>query len=191
MQNLYDVDQTFGSGGQTTVGFDLGGDNGDFCNAITIFPSSGYMVLGGHATAMAGSGTYQAAALVELDNNGNLFQYTASGIGYPAKFTFSYSLNPNAGQINDITKLIVDNYDTKYPQLLAVGTGNQYAVPGGVYLGIARLNPVGSKCYCNFTFDTDLNGKGVEGCTLPSGRPDSAISLPPTTALPARSRMAS
>ena len=163
LHNLYDVDQTFGSGGQTTVAFDLGGDNGDFCNAIAIFPSSEYMVLGGHAAATASNGTYQAAALAELNNNGNLFVYTAGGLNYPAQFTFSYSLNPNAGQTNDITKLIVDEYNTKYPQLLAVGTGNQYAVPSGVYLGIARLNPAASGCYCNFTFDAGLNGKGVEG----------------------------
>ncbi len=157
LQNLYDVDQTFGSGGQTTVDF---GDNGDFCNAIAIFSSSGYMVLGGHATATAGNGTYQAAALAELDNNGNLYQYFSSGLLYPAQFVFSYSLNPNAGQVNDITRLIIDGYNTKYPQLLAIGSGNQYAVPPGEYFGIARLNPPG---YSNFTFDTTLNGKGVEG----------------------------
>ena len=163
LQNLYDVDQTFGNGGQTTVAFDLGGDDGDYCNAIAIFPTSGYMVLGGHATATASNGTYQAAALAELDNNGNLFLYTAGGLNYPAQFNFSYSLNPNAGQTNDITKLIVDDYNTKYPQLLAVGTGNQYAVPSGIYFGIARLNPAASGCYCNFTLDAGLNGKGVEG----------------------------
>ncbi len=163
LQNLYDVDQTFGSGGQTTVAFDLGGDNGDFCNAITIFPASGYMVLGGHATATASNGTYQAAALAELDNNGNLFQYFSSGLSYPAQFTFSYSTLPNAGQTNDITRLIIDGYDTKYPEVLAIGTGNQYATPPGIYLGIARFRPAAAMCYCNFTLDADLNGKGVEG----------------------------
>jgi uncharacterized delta-60 repeat protein len=159
--DLSDIDPTFGNSGQTTVAFDLGGDDGDFCNAIAIFPSSGNIVLGGHATANAGSGTYQAAALAELDNNGNLYQYFSSGITYPAKFSFAYNLNPNSGQINDITKLLIDGYDTKYPQLLAIGSGNQYAAPPGEYFGIARLNP--SASYANFNLDTTLNGKGVEG----------------------------
>ncbi len=156
--DLYDVDNTFGNAGQTTIDF---GDSGDFCNAIAIFPSSGDIILGGHATANASSGTYQAAALAELDSNGNLNQYFSGGLLYPAKFVFSYSLNPVAGQVNDITKLMVDSYDTKYPQLLAVGTGNQYAQPPGEYFGIARLDPPHS--YTNFDLDTSLNGKGVMG----------------------------
>ncbi len=160
LHNLYDVDQTFGSGGQTTVAFDLGGDNGDFCNAVAIFQSSGYMVLGGHSTASVGTGTYQAASLAMLDNNGNLFSYYSGGIGYPAKFPYAYNLNPNVGQSNDITKLIIDNYNTKYPQLLAIGSGLQYGTPVGEMFGVARF---GLPAYSNFTFDTTLNGKGVEG----------------------------
>lgn len=129
---------------------------------MAIFPG-GYITIGGHATAIAGNGKYQAAALAKLDPDGNLFQYTSGGLTYSAKFTFSYSLNPTSGQTNDIAKLIVDGYDTEYAQLLAIGTGNQYAVPPGTYFGIARLNPAGSRCYCNFAFDTSLNGKGVMG----------------------------
>lgn len=164
-RNLYDVDRTFhyqdpSNYGFTIVPFDLGGDDNDVCNAVAIFPG-GYIVIAGHATAIAGNVTYQAAALAELDNNGNPDMYYQDQIGYPAKFTFSYSLNPTSGQTNDITKLIVDGYDSKYAQLLAIGTGNQYAQPPGTYFGIARLNPAQS--YSNFSMDTALNGKGVMG----------------------------
>ena len=164
-RDLYDVDRTFhyqdpNDYGFTIVPFDLGGDNNDVCNAVAIFPG-GYIAIGGHATASAGNGTYQAAALAELDNNGNLDQYFSGGLLYTARFSFSYSLNPTSGQTNDITKLMVDGYDTKYAKLLAIGTGDQYAVPPGTYFGIARLNP--AQIYSNFSFDTSLNGKGVMG----------------------------
>jgi uncharacterized delta-60 repeat protein len=159
-RDLNDVDHSFGSGGQTTVAYDGGGDNGDFCNAIAIFPSSGYMALGGHATVTAGTGTYQAAVLFMLDDVGNLFQYEASGIGYPAKFAFSYNLHPAEGLSNDIVKLIIDDSDTKFPQLLAIGTGFQSGPPYGQMFGIARFN---LPSHTNFAFDTALNGKGVEG----------------------------
>lgn len=164
-RDLYDVDRTFhyqdtNDYGYVTVPFDLGGDDNDVCNAVAIFPG-GYIALGGHATANAGNGTYQAAVLAELDNNGNPDEYYQDQIGYPAKFSFSYSLNPTSGQTNDITKLIVDGYDSKYAQLVAIGTGNQYAQPPGTYFGIARLNPAQS--YSNFSLDTALNGKGVMG----------------------------
>ena len=151
----------FGTGGVGRVGFDLAGDNNDFCDAIAIFPNSGNFVLGGHATANAGNGAYQAAIVAEFDSGGNPAQYFSGGLLYPAKYSFSYSLNPTAGQINTITKLMVDGYDTKYPQLLAVGSGNQYAVPQGLYFGLARLDPMQS--YSNFSLDTAFNGAGVAG----------------------------
>jgi uncharacterized delta-60 repeat protein len=158
--NLYDVDPTFGSGGQTTVAFDLGGDNGDYCNAVAIFPSSGYMVLGGHSTVTVGNGTYQAASLAELDNNGNLYQHRCGDFFCPSQFTFAYNLNPSAGLTNDITRLIIDSYDTKYPQLLAIGSGFQSGPPYGQMFGIARFNFPG---FGEFPFDSNFNGKGVEG----------------------------
>ncbi|HMM56283.1 MAG: hypothetical protein DYH18_02055 [Xanthomonadales bacterium PRO7] len=164
-RDLYDVDRTFhyqdpDNYGFTIMPFDLGGDDNDVCNAVAIFPG-GYIAIGGHATANASNGSYQAAVLAELDNNGIPDQYYQDQIGYPAKFSFSYSLNPTSGQTNDITKLIVDGYDSKYAQLVAIGTGNQYAPPPGTYFGVARLNPAQS--YSNFSLDTALNGKGVMG----------------------------
>jgi uncharacterized delta-60 repeat protein len=164
-RDLYDVDRTFAyqdpdDYGVQTIAFDYGGDDNDICNAVAVFPG-GFIAIGGHATAPAGSGTYQAAVLAELDGNGIPYEYFSSGINYPAKFAFSYALNPVAGQTNDIARLIVDRYDTQRVQLIAIGTGNQYAQPAGVYLGIARINP--SASFSNFTFDTTLNGKGVEG----------------------------
>ncbi|MGA9333041.1 MAG: delta-60 repeat domain-containing protein [Rudaea sp.] len=164
-RDLYDVDRAFhyqdpDNYGYTIMPFDFGGDDNDVCNAVAIFPG-GYIAIGGHATANASNGAYQAAALAELDDNGNPYRYYSDQIGYPAKFAFSYSLNPTSGQTNDIVKLIVDRYDSKYAQLLAVGTGNQYAQPPGTYFGIARVTPAQS--YVNFSLDTTLNGKGVMG----------------------------
>lgn len=152
-RDLYDVDNTFGSGGQTTVAFDLASNDNDVCNAVAIIPTTGSIVLGGQSTAPVGGNAYVAAALAALDSNGNLFS--------PARFTFSYNLNPSARETNGINKLIVDGYDSRYPQILAIGSGNQNATPPGVYFGIARLNPAAFGS--NFSFDPGLNGKGVEG----------------------------
>ncbi len=68
--DLYDVDNTFGSAGQTTVDF---GDNGDYANALTLTPT-GYIALGGQANGQA--------AMALLDPNGNLNTYFSGGLLY-------------------------------------------------------------------------------------------------------------
>ncbi len=167
LSNLYDVDQTFGSGGQTTIDF---GDNGDYANAVALTPT-GYIALGGQANGQA--------ALALLDPNGNLNTYFSSGLLYSEKFAFAFG---TGGGNDTIAKLVLDGYDTKYPQLLAIGSGNQsYASgPGGAYglmFGIARLNLPGT--YSNFSLDTGFNGNGTEGVYF-NERPD-GIGLLTTT----------
>ncbi|WP_165371605.1 hypothetical protein [Pseudolysobacter antarcticus] len=158
--DLYDVDHAFGNGGQTIVPFDLGGDNGDFCNALTVVKPDNYIVLGGHASASVGSGSYQAAVLALLDNSGNVAQHDCAAVCQDDKFAFAYDNNPSVGASNGISKLIVDNYDTKFPQILAVGSGNQPGVPYGLMFGIARLNlPVNT----NFVLDSTFNGGSSRG----------------------------
>ena len=144
--DLYDVDNTFGNAGQTTVDF---GDNGDYANAVALTPT-GYIALGGQANGQA--------ALALLDPDGNLNQYFSSGLLYSDKFTFAFG---NGGGNDTIAKLILDRYDTKYPQLLALGSGNQSGVPYGLMFGIARLNLPGT--YSNFSLDSGFNGNGSEG----------------------------
>jgi uncharacterized delta-60 repeat protein len=148
--DLYDVDNTFGSGGQTTVDF---GDNGDYANAVALTPT-GYIALGGQANGQA--------ALTLLDPNGNIYEWYSDQIGHPTMFPFVFG---SGGGADTITKLILDDYDTKYPQLLAIGSGNQSYASGpggaaGLMFGIARLDFPG---YSNFTLDTSLYGRGTEG----------------------------
>lgn len=145
LNNLYDVDQTFGSSGQTTIDF---GDNGDYANTVALTPT-GYIALGGQANGQA--------ALALLDANGNLNSYFSGGLLYSEKFMFAFGVG---GGNDTIAKLILDGYETKYPQLLAIGTGNQSGVPYGLMFGIARLNLPGT--YSNFSLDAGLNGSGTE-----------------------------
>jgi uncharacterized delta-60 repeat protein len=149
--NLYDVDQTFGSGGQTTVDF---GDNGDYANAVALTPT-GYIAVGGQANGQA--------ALTLLDPNGNLNTYFSSGLLYSEKFAFNFG---SGGGNDSIAKLVLDGYDTKYPQLLAIGSGNQSYASGpggaaGLMFGIARVNLPGT--YSNFSLDATFAGDGTEG----------------------------
>lgn len=162
--DLYDVDRTFGHTspddyGYQTIAFDSAGDDNDVCNAVAIFPG-GHIAVGGHVTASAGSGTYQAAALAELDGAGQPASYFSGGLLYPTKFTFAYG-PVNAGLSNDIVRLFVDAYDTKYPQLLAIGSGYQGGVPYGQQFGIARVNP--PQTYSNFALDDTFAGDGTLG----------------------------
>lgn len=158
--DLYDVDNTFGSGGQTTVDF---GDNGDYAKAVALTPT-GYIALGGQANGQA--------ALALLDPNGNLNTYFSGGLLYSEKSTFVFG---SGGGNDTIAKLVLDDYDTKYPQLLAIGSGNQSYASGpggaaGLMFGIARLNLPGT--YSNFSLDTTFAGDGAEGAYFnvrPSG----------------------
>jgi len=158
--DLYDVDNTFGNAGQTTIDF---GDNGDYANAVALTPT-GYIALGGRANGQA--------ALVLLDPAGNLNQYFSGGLLYSDKFVFNFG---TGGGNDTIAKLILDGYDTQYPQLLAIGSGNQSYASGpggaaGLMFGVARLNLPGT--YSNFSFDTTFGGDGAEGvyfAVRPSG----------------------
>jgi hypothetical protein len=154
-RDLEDVDLTFGTGGQQTIAFDLGGDNGDFCSAVTAVSPGGYVALGGHATATAGSGTYQAAILALLDDTGHLAQHNCAAACLDDKFAFAYDNNPQAGLDNTISKLILDNYDTHSPELIAIGSGFHGGVPYGNGFGIARFDLPAS---ANFAFDPMFNG---------------------------------
>ena len=137
--DLYDVDNTFGSGGQTTLDF---GDNGDYANAVAL-TATGYIALGGQANGQA--------ALALLDPTGIQAN----------QFTFVFGIG---GGLDTISKLILDNYDTEYPQLLAIGSGNQSYASGpggaaGLMFGVARLNFPGP----DFSLDTGYSGDGTEG----------------------------
>ncbi len=157
--SLYDVDPSFGSGGEAIVAFDLGGDNGDFCNALTVVKPSNYIVLGGHATADVGSGTYQAAVVAVLDNTGHIVEYGCAAVCQSEKFAFAFDNKPFAGRSNDISKLIVSGYDTRYQQIYAVGSGYQHGTTAyGNMFGVARLNLTGPP-----NLDTSLNGNGTVG----------------------------
>ncbi|HEX4481516.1 MAG TPA: hypothetical protein VH082_11935 [Rudaea sp.] len=155
LNNLFDVDNTFGTAGQTTVAFDLGGDDGDSCDAIAIFHGSQYMAIGGHASVDA-SGN-QKAIIAMLDNNGDLDQYYSDQIGYPARLAFTYGGAADAA--TTVSKLIIDNNDTKTPTLMAIGTGFQSSVPYGDAFGVARFT---LPAYVNFAPDTTFNGSGTQ-----------------------------
>lgn len=152
--DLYDIDGGFGSGGQTTIDF---GDNADYGNALAL-SETGYIALGGQANGQA--------ALALLDPDGNLYRYFSGGLLYSARYTFAFG---NGGGNDTIAKLIFDDYDTQYPQLLAIGTGSQSGVPYGLMFGVARLNFPGT--YANFTLDTEFSGSGAEGIYFQK-RPD-------------------
>jgi len=155
--DLYDVDNTFGNAGQTTVDF---GDDGDYCNTLAI-TGTGHIALGGQSSGQA--------ALALLDPSGKLDQYFSSGLLYPAKFSFVYG---SGGGNDTITRLVLDDYDTRNPQLLAIGSGFQPSASGapyGIMFGIARLDlPM---TYSNFTRDTGFGGTGTEGVYF-ADRPD-------------------
>lgn len=149
--DLYDVDNSFGSGGQTTVDFN---DAGDYANAVAFTPT-GYIVLGGQA--------YGQAAVALLDPNGNVYRYYIGDQSPIAQLQFVYG---SGGGSDSISKLILDGYDTKYPQLLAIGSGNQSYASGpgaaaGLMFGMARLNL--PEAHSNFSLDTSFNGRGTEG----------------------------
>ena len=149
--DLYDVDNSFGSGGQTTVDFN---DAGDYANAVAFTPT-GYIVLGGQA--------YGQAAVALLDANGNVYRYYIGDQSPIAQLQFVYG---SGGGSDSISKLIIDGYDTKYPQLLAIGSGNQSYASGpgaaaGLMFGMARLNL--PEAHSNFSLDTSFNGRGTEG----------------------------
>ncbi len=153
--DLYDVDTSFGNNGQTIVAFDNGGDNNDYCDAMAITPGSS-IVIGGHGTATVGLGTYQAAIMAMLDSSGNQAYYGCASVCQPYKLAFAYNGSPAAGQSNQITKLLIDNHDPRFPQAIAVGTGTHTGSPGGDEFAIARMNPAG-----NFHIDTAFNGGNV------------------------------
>ena len=154
--DLYDVDSTFGSGGQTTIAFDYGGDNGDFCNSLAIFKSSGYIAIGGHASVDASNN--QEAVVAMLTPDGAVDNYVSEGNETPALFAFTYG--GGADPATTASKLIIDNDDSKNPLLLAVGTGARSgSQPYGDAFGIARLT---LPFYIDFTPDPTFNGSGVQ-----------------------------
>ena len=151
--DLSDVDPAFGAGGQTTVAFDYGGDNGDFCDTIAIFASSGNIAIGGRSSVDANNN--QRAVVAMLLADGALDQY---GTSMAAKFAFTYGGVPDAS--TNVSKLIIDNNDTKSPTLLAVGTGARAdTVPYGDGVGVARLTP---PFYTNFAADPTFSGGGSQ-----------------------------
>ena len=140
-RDLYDVDRTFNDidpqdYGSLTLAFDYGGDNFDSCNTVAV--QNDYIILGGNSTKPTTGGTFQAATLALLDPNGALIETDCVNICVPAKFAFAYSQS-NAGAVNTIGKLIVDPYDTKFPNVYAVGSGRLGGSPHGQVFGIARL----------------------------------------------------
>ncbi len=151
--DLLDVDSSFGSGGQTTVAFDYAGDKGDFCDAIAIFQSSGYIAIGGHASVDANNN--QRAVVAMLLPDGSLDQY---GTSMAAEFAFTYGGVPDAN--TNVSKLIIDDNDTKSPTLLAIGTGTRAdTLPYGDGVGVARLTP---PFFTNFAPDPTFSGGATQ-----------------------------
>jgi uncharacterized delta-60 repeat protein len=112
------IDPTFGTSGVARVSFNLGGDNNDFCDSLAVAPG-GSIFLGGHGTATANAGTYQAALFAWLDSDGVVVRY---GLGTSALLAFDYtgqSLRANDG--NTINKFLIQHYAT-LP--IAVGYNN-------------------------------------------------------------------
>lgn len=153
--DLYDVDTSFGDNGQTIVAFDNGGDNNDYCETMAITPG-GSILIGGHGTATVGSGTYQAAEIAMLDPNGNIAVYGCAAVCQRYQKAFAFNGNPMPGQSNMIKRLLIDNYDPRFPQAIAIGTGTHTGSPGGDEFAIARMNPAG-----NFHIDAKFNGGNV------------------------------
>jgi uncharacterized delta-60 repeat protein len=169
-RDLYDVDRTFNDidpedYGSLTLAFDYGGDNFDSCNAVAV--QNEYIILGGNATKPTTSGTYQAAVLALLDPNGALIETDCVNICQPATFAFAYAQS-NAGAVNTISKLIADPYNTKFPNVYAIGSGRIGGSPHGPAFGIARLTlpQVGT-----FRMDPTFNG-GSPTTTYFTTRPD-------------------
>ncbi len=158
--SLFEVDPSFGSGGQNIIAFDYGGDNGDFCNALTVIEPSDYVVLGGHATVPnSGGGSHQAAILALLDSSGNLATWRdPNSLGFsPAKFSFDYSSNHVSGTAHAVTRLLLDRYGQfgQIGTLLAIGYGTDTLSPSSQDMGVARfLLP---SPFTNFAFDPTFN----------------------------------
>ncbi|MEP6483899.1 MAG: delta-60 repeat domain-containing protein [Rudaea sp.] len=155
-RDLYDVDRTFNyiddqDYGSVTLAFDYGGDNFDSCNAVAV--QDDYIILGGNSTKPTTGGTFQAATLALLDPNGALVQADCVNICIPAKFAFGYA-QTNQDAINTVGKLIIDPYNTKYPNVYAIGSGRLGGSPHGPAFGIARMNLPQNT---NFRFDPDFN----------------------------------
>jgi uncharacterized delta-60 repeat protein len=139
------VDSTFGDigfGGVARVHFNMGGDNNDFCDAMTLDPS-GFMMLGGHGTKVnTGSGiNYQSAITALFDNNGRLLG-VGGGTPHDDTYAFTYDGQPGNGDFNTINRLLVDRYDTQRPTFMAVGHGfDGIFFPGTTQdFGLSRLN---------------------------------------------------
>jgi uncharacterized delta-60 repeat protein len=135
--NLY---TSWGTGGSTSVFFDMATHNNDYCDAMTLSPR-GYMMLGGHGSTTNGGTSYDSAIMALFDNNGNLLTTTRGGLTYPYTYAFAYDGNPGNGDSNTINRLLLDNYDTQSPTFMAVGHGfDSIFFPGTTEdFGIGRL----------------------------------------------------
>ncbi len=131
---------SWGSGGSTSVYFNMATHNNDFCDAMTLTPE-GFMMLGGHGSTTDGSTNYDSGIMAFFDNNGTLLTTTRGGLTYPYTYAFTYDGSPGNGDFNTINKLVLDRYDTKNPTFMTVGYGfDSIFFPGTTDdFGIGRL----------------------------------------------------
>ncbi len=148
---------SWGSGGTTSVTFDMATHNNDFCDAMTL-TADGFMMLGGHGSATSGSNNYDSAIMAFFDNNGTLLTTTRGGLTYPYTYAFTYDGSKGNGDFNTVNKLVLDHYDTKNPTFMAVGYGfDSIFFPGTTDdFGIGRL--LGSYGFLGIYPDTSFRG---------------------------------
>jgi uncharacterized delta-60 repeat protein len=132
---------SWGTAGVARVHFNMGGDNNDFCDAMTLDPS-GFMMLGGHGTKVnTTSGiNYQSAITALFDSNGSVLG-VGGGTPHDDTYAFTYDGQPGNGDFNTINRLLVDRYDTQRPTFMAVGHGfDSIFFPGTTQdFGLSRL----------------------------------------------------
>ena len=131
---------SWGASGVARVHFNVGGDNNDFCDAMTLDPS-GYMILGGHGTTVNIKGAnFQSAITALFDNDGSLLG-VGGGTPHDDTYAFTYDGQPGNSDFNTINRLLVDRYDTQRPTFMAVGHGfDSIFFPGTTQdFGLSRL----------------------------------------------------
>jgi uncharacterized delta-60 repeat protein len=148
---------SWGSGGATSVTFNMAPHNNDYCDAMTL-DRNGYMMLGGHGSTVSGSNSYDSAITALFDNNGQLLLTTRGGLTYAVTYAFAYDGGSSSGNFDTINRLLLDPYDTRFPTFMAIGHGfDSVFFPGTTQdFGLSRLH--GFDGYLGTDADTSFNG---------------------------------
>lgn len=153
------VYSTYGVNKVARASFNMGGDNNDFCDAMTLTPS-GFLLMGGHGTTASGATNYQSAISALFDNTGQLLTTMRGGLLYTDNYAFTYDGHTGNGHNNTINHVLTSRYDTKFPQFMVAGYGyNSIVDPGTTNdFGIGRLSVQG---FLGIQADTSFGAGGI------------------------------